>query len=192
MAQYKGAASEGSRAAHLMKKREKEAQDLEIRRKKIEDELKVDKMENKFAVHYDAIEAQLKSSTIGLVTLDEMKAKQDTVIKEREKKIAQRKAEKEQKKQEELEAKRAQKEMQQKQIRALSFLCKGDGKDDEEEIKEQEGDPKEVPSKKIKIGKNPDVDTSFLPDRDREEEENYLREMLRQVSSFAIGPSPWL
>jgi len=60
MAQYKGAASEGSRAQQLMKKREKEAQDLEIRRKKIEDELKVDKMENKFAVHYDAIEAQLK------------------------------------------------------------------------------------------------------------------------------------
>ena len=60
MAQYKGAASEGSRAAQLMKKREKEAQDLEIRRKKIEEELKVDKMENKFAVHYDAIEAQLK------------------------------------------------------------------------------------------------------------------------------------
>lgn len=25
------------------------------------------------------------------------------------------------------------------------------------------------------IGKNPDVDTSFLPDRDREEEENKLR-----------------
>lgn len=25
------------------------------------------------------------------------------------------------------------------------------------------------------VGKNPDVDTSFLPDRDREEEENKLR-----------------
>ncbi len=60
MAQYKGAASEGSRAMQLTKKREKEAQDLEFRRKKIEDELRLDKMENKFAVHYDAIEAQLK------------------------------------------------------------------------------------------------------------------------------------
>lgn len=31
-----------------------------------------------------------------------------------------------------------------------------------------------------KIKKNPDVDTSFLPDREREEEENRLREELRQ------------
>lgn len=36
-----------------------------------------------------------------------------------------------------------------------------------------------VPMKKIK--KNPDVDTSFLPDREREEEETRLREELRQV-----------
>lgn len=35
--------------------------------------------------------------------------------------------------------------------------------------------------KKKKISKNPDVDTSFLPDRDREEEERKLREELRQV-----------
>lgn len=34
--------------------------------------------------------------------------------------------------------------------------------------------------KKKKITKNPDVDTSFLPDREREEEENRLREQLRQ------------
>lgn len=60
MAQYKGAASEGSRAMQLMKRREKEAQELEFRRKKLEEDLKVDKIENKFAVHYDAIEAQLK------------------------------------------------------------------------------------------------------------------------------------
>ena len=64
MAQYKGAASEGSRAMQLMKRREKEVQDLEFRRKKIEEDLRVDKIENKFAAHYDAIEAQLKVSLI--------------------------------------------------------------------------------------------------------------------------------
>ncbi|KAL1460701.1 hypothetical protein WDU94_012655 [Cyamophila willieti] len=36
----------------------------------------------------------------------------------------------------------------------------------------------EIGTKKIK--KNPDVDTSFLPDREREEQENQLREELRQ------------
>ena len=34
--------------------------------------------------------------------------------------------------------------------------------------------------KKKRFGKNPDVDTSFLPDVDRDEEENKLREQLRQ------------
>lgn len=35
-------------------------------------------------------------------------------------------------------------------------------------------------SKKAKFGKNPSVDTSFLPDRDREEQERKIREELRQ------------
>ncbi|XP_066840757.1 protein FAM50A isoform X1 [Anser cygnoides] len=39
--------------------------------------------------------------------------------------------------------------------------------------------PRGAPRKR-KLGKNPDVDTSFLPDREREEEENRLREELRQ------------
>jgi len=200
MAQYKGAASEGSRAMQLQKKREKEAQEVEFRKNKIKEELRVDKMENKFKVHYDAIEASLKSSTIGLVTLDEMKAKQDTAVKEREQRLAQRRAEKEQKKIEELEALRAQKELQKKQIRSLSFRGEEEEENEEEDEEEdQVQDPaseskdsseeedgdfqsfcKPSAPKKKKIGKNPDVDTSFLPDREREEEENRLREQLRQ------------
>lgn len=35
-----------------------------------------------------------------------------------------------------------------------------------------------------RLGKNPDVDTSFLPDVEREEEENKLREKLRQVADI--------
>ena len=42
-------------------------------------------------------------------------------------------------------------------------------------------DGQEPVLKKKKITKNPDVDTSFLPDREREEEERRLREELRQV-----------
>lgn len=44
-----------------------------------------------------------------------------------------------------------------------------------------ETEENEPVKKKAKGNKNPDVDTSFLPDRDREEEENKLREELRQV-----------
>ncbi|XP_026478341.1 protein FAM50 homolog [Ctenocephalides felis] len=89
MAHYKGAASEAGRAMQLMKKRELAQQEIEYRKKKIEEELKVYNIEKKFATHYDAVEQQLKSSTIGLVTLDEMKAKQEDIVREREKKLAQ-------------------------------------------------------------------------------------------------------
>ena len=53
---------------------------------------------------------------------------------------------------------------------------------DEEEEEEDPfaGSSEPKPPKIRKIMKNPDVDTSFLRDRDREEEENRLREELRQ------------
>ncbi|CAH0393642.1 unnamed protein product [Bemisia tabaci] len=214
MAHYKGKASEAGRAMHLMKKREKAQMEIEYRKKKIEEDLKLTKIENKFAAHYDAVEQQLKSSTIGLVTLDEMKAKQENIVKEREKKLAQKIAEKEKEKQRQLEEKQAEKNRQKSQIAALSFTLdeeEEEGEEDEEEAEtsvcikkepeaEGSGESAEiVRTEKIKeepqsgsddegeflcpvkkIRKNPDVDTSFLPDREREEEENRLREELRQ------------
>ncbi|KRT85110.1 hypothetical protein AMK59_728, partial [Oryctes borbonicus] len=181
MAHYKGAASEAGRAMQLMKKREQQIQDIEIRKKRIEEDLKLNNIENKFATHYDAVEQQLKSSTIGLVTLNEMKAKQENIVKEREKKLAQKQAEKERERQRQMEAKQAEKNKQKRQIQALSFNL-----EDDNEEKEQNEDEDMwqlqlesfVPKKKIK--KDPTVDTSFLPDREREEEENRLREELRQ------------
>uniref|UniRef100_A0A1B6MMA3 Protein FAM50 homolog n=1 Tax=Graphocephala atropunctata TaxID=36148 RepID=A0A1B6MMA3_9HEMI len=179
MAHYKGAASEAGRAMHLMKKREKAQKEIEFKKKKIEEDLKISNIENKFAAHYDAVEQQLKSSTIGLVTLDEMKAKQENIVKERERKLAQKQLEKEREQQRQLEAKQAEKNRQKKQIQALSFDMEGS---EEEEDDEEDNDSDEEDSSLFvkKIRKNPDVDTSFLPDREREEEENRLREELRQ------------
>lgn len=192
MAHYKGAASDAGRAMQLMKKREQQLQDIEIRKKKIEDELKLNRIENKFATHYDAVEQQLKSSTIGLVTLNEMKAKQENIVKEREKKLAQKQAEKERERQREIEAKQAEKSKQKRQIQSLSFNVNDDEEADDAEKPDDEDEEEEEetfdswkrsaknfkPSKKIK--KDPTVDTSFLPDREREEEEHRLREELRQ------------
>jgi protein FAM50 len=191
MAHYKGAASEAGRAMQLMKKREIAQQEIEFKKKKIEEDLKLSNIENKFATHYDAVEQQLKSSTIGLVTLDEMKAKQEDIVREREKKLAQKKEEKDREKQKALEAKLAEKNRQKKQIQALSFTLEED-EDGNDQSEEEEEAPKllirpkkwaiedEGPSNAKKIKKNPDVDTSFLPDREREEMENKMREELRQ------------
>lgn len=198
MAHYKGAASEAGRAMQLMKKREIAQQEIEFRKKKIEEDLKINNIENKFATHYDAVEQQLKTSTIGLVTLDEMKAKQEDIVREREKKLAQKKAEKDREKMRALEEKQAEKNKQRKQIQALSFnLDEDDENEDGEEDDEESNDSSSRSSMKKtmswtttdeasegpalkKLRKNPDVDTSFLPDREREERENRLREELRQ------------
>lgn len=195
MAHYKGAASEGGRAMQLMKKREIQLQEIEFRKKKIEEELKVNNIESKFATHYDAVEQQLKTSTIGLVTLDQMKAKQEDIVREREKNLAQKKDEKAREQIKALEAKQAEKNKQLRQINSLSFNL---NEDDEEDDEADDGDDDNGPSASSKpekrwadrnkdeilvvkkIRKNPDVDTSFLPDRDREENENKQREELRQ------------
>lgn len=60
MAHYKGAASEAGRAMQLIKKREIAQMEVEFRKKKIEEDLKLSNIENKFAAHYDAVEQQLK------------------------------------------------------------------------------------------------------------------------------------
>lgn len=185
MAHYKGAASEAGRAMQLMKKREIAQQEIELRKKKIEDDLKIHNIENKFATHYNAVEQQLKTSTIGLVTLNEMKAKQENIVKERERKLAQKEREKEQEKERALAAKQAEKNKQKRQIQALSFNL---DEEEEAEISDEDNTDKSAKLENTqcdepiikKIKKNPDVDTSFLPDREREEEENKLREELRQ------------
>ncbi|XP_062952128.1 protein FAM50B [Cynocephalus volans] len=168
MAQYKGTMREASRAMHLIKKREKEKEQMAVLKQRITDETVIkSKVDKKFSAHYDSVEVELKSSTVGLVTLNDMKAKQEALLREREKQLA---------KQEQLELlqdKERQRE-QKRKISCLSFTLT----DHDEEGDEAGAD--EASKSKRNLGKNPDVDTSFLPDRDREEEEKLLREELRK------------
>ncbi|XP_061113165.1 protein FAM50A [Conger conger] len=188
MAQYKGAASEAGRAMQLMKKREKEREQLEQLKQKIaEDNMVKSNIDKKFSAHYDAVEAELKSSTVGLVTLNDMKAKQEALVKEREKQLAKKEQSKELQLKLEKQKERKRKEEGKRKIASLSFNPEDEDEDDDEEEEVEDDDDRlddeeedYIPMKKKKLGKNPDVDTSFLPDRDREEEENRLREELRQ------------
>ena len=58
----------------------------------------------------------LQSSTIGLVTLNEMKAKQEDVVKEREKELARKIREQEKLLKKEIEAKQAKKKEQREKV----------------------------------------------------------------------------
>ncbi|XP_070358579.1 protein FAM50A isoform X1 [Equus asinus] len=134
MAQYKGAASEAGRAMHLMKKREKQREQMEQMKQRIaEENIMKSNIDKKFSAHYDAVEAELKSSTVGLVTLNDMKAKQEALVKEREKQLAKKEQSKElQLKLEKLREKERKKEAKRK-ISSLSFTL-----EEEEEAGEEE------------------------------------------------------
>ena len=81
MAHYSGPASESQRVMHLNKKREREQEEIEIKKRKLENDLKVEKMESKFSAHYDAVAEDLKSSTVGLLTLEDLKSRQENAVK---------------------------------------------------------------------------------------------------------------
>lgn len=207
MAHYKGAATEATRAMNIIKKRERAREELELKKRKMEEEIKMSTIDSKFATHYDAIEDQLRSSTVGLVTLDQMRQKQDNAVKEREKQLAHN--------EEQIRLARlgqnggASTKSQTKITKTLSFGYDDDddGGDDSDvgnsneflkpdqteqqpnssQIDERDSDsnhsggPSSGLTKKNKAKlsiKDIDVDTSFLPDREREEEEKLLREKL--------------
>ena len=80
MADFRGPASESQRVMQLQKRRERAQEEIEFKKKKLHDELKLDKMEQKFSAHYDAVETNLKSATVGLVTNEEMKKMKEEAV----------------------------------------------------------------------------------------------------------------
>ena len=134
MAQYKGPAKESQRAMSLQKKRERHQEEIEVRKKKLADELKVGKMEAKFSAHYDAVEVELKSSTVGLLTIEQMKSRQEEAIKEREMQLARKNREELNSLRKEEEKRNKAKMKQKQQIKALSFNPDDDEDEDGEEI----------------------------------------------------------
>uniref|UniRef100_A0A672I409 FAM50A/XAP5 C-terminal domain-containing protein n=1 Tax=Salarias fasciatus TaxID=181472 RepID=A0A672I409_SALFA len=161
MAQYKGAASEAGRAMQLMKKREKEREQLEQLKQKIaEDNMVKSNIDKKFSAHYDAVEAELKSSTVGLVTLNDMKAKQEALVKEREKQLAKKEQSKELQLKLEKQKEKKRKEEQKRKIACLSFNTEEDEEEEENEEEEQ--------------------DLTLMLSASPQEEENRMREELRQ------------
>lgn len=151
---------------HLMKKWEKQHKQMKHMRWWILEENVVKAhIDRKFPVHYLAVEAELKFSTmgLGLVTLTDMKSRQEVLVKEWEKQLAKKERSKE-----------LQLKLEKFQPSSLSFML---GEEEEEGALHEEELERESVTRKIrKLGKSPDVEMSFLPDPDGEEEENQLRQ----------------
>lgn len=144
----------------------------------------------RFTSNTDSIEETLKKNTIGLVSAEDFKKKREELEELKRREVA---------KTCELKADERKKKNDKKaKVKAtLSFSMDGnDGDEDDEKHgapsttkRKQHGqpstlDPLNIHSadmfKRKRLLKDPTVDTSFLPDRAREEEERKVREELRQ------------
>ncbi|KAI8823605.1 XAP5, circadian clock regulator-domain-containing protein [Fimicolochytrium jonesii] len=175
MAEYKGAGSEASRAAMLEKQRKNMIADFQSQKDRIAKEKQVHIGADKFVAQNDWVDNELKRQTVGLVQLEDFQRIRESLDKQRREEVER-----------ERDAALKNKRKKKKEKVKLSFDL--DGEEETLEVEESgtlgDGDASSkmttmtVPTKKIK--KNPTVDTSFLPDREREEEERKEREKLKE------------
>lgn len=168
MSHYKGAASEMGRAERGMKARQKLKEDMDQRKRDLEtaNAKTTTKIGQKFAADSSqSIEVQLRNKTYGLVTLKEMLQTHKDLEAARDERIAKKMASGYEDEEEKKKKKKKKKKKQERTI--MSFDV------------EEEDDITEAPMKKLKTFKNPEVDTSFLPDRERERKEREERDRLQ-------------
>ncbi|KAI8333221.1 FAM50A protein [Blakeslea trispora] len=149
---------------------------LEKQRQKIYEESEKERQRNakmsevrvgsdKFVKTKTDIETQLKTSTIGLTELKDYRKIRENLEEQQKREAAKTAPLSDEKR----------KKKKKKQVLKLSFA----DEDPEEQIEEEEEEEK-APAKKRKMLKDPTIDTSFLPDREREEKERIEREELRK------------
>lgn len=162
----------GSRAAELTKKRQKEQLAFEEKKRKIEEAASHKTMNDKFAVNtsMSVSEQQFQAQTIGLVTAEEFKrAARIQQGEEEDKEEDDKRKLEEELAQKAKAAKKAKKKWlreKKKMLSTLSFAT-------DEDLIEEDDAPK------ISL-KDPSIDTSFLPDKQREEEEMRQRKLLEK------------
>ncbi|KAG1702020.1 hypothetical protein DVH05_010508 [Phytophthora capsici] len=153
----------GSRAAKLTKQREKQKEEYETKRLDIEKaNRRGTRIDANFQSHQGDDESEFKRQTVGLVTAEEFRKKRED-LQSRKSSHADVQSE------EQLKEPKKKKMRKAKKMGPLSFDMGGD--EDEEEV---------VTSKRVKKSiKNPNVETDFLPDKEREKEEARDRQRLR-------------
>ncbi|KAJ4487770.1 XAP5, circadian clock regulator-domain-containing protein [Lentinula aciculospora] len=179
--------AEGRREDALAKQREQMREEFERQKKNLIDETeKARPSTHRFVGQNDSMEDSLKYSTVGLVHLEEFQQKR----KELEEAKAREAARTNELKDDIKKVKKRKKATK----ATLSFAMDDEGEGGEESSSKDSSEPRRSASKdkegadgddarakkRSKFRKNPNVDTSFLPDREREEAERKERERLRQ------------
>lgn len=147
------------------------------------------KLESKFAARPTGVEDLLKTDTVGLVTHEDFKKRREYLEKCAEEERERRKEDGRK-----VEAEERRRKLKRGRASKLSFAAdesddESDGGGDEDipvvGTKLQNGrmqsEIENIALKRRRLGKNPDVDSSFLPDRDREREMAAERARLKQA-----------
>ncbi|KAI0721723.1 XAP5-domain-containing protein [Cerioporus squamosus] len=166
--------AEGRREDALTKQRNQMREEFERQKQNlIQETEKARPSSNRFVGQNDSMEDTLKNSTVGLVRLEDFQQRRKELEEAKAREAARTNSLKYGLFRDEKKVKKRKKTAKS----TLSFAL-DDEEGDESGNASQGGE--EPPVKKAKSRKNPEVDTSFLPDREREEQERRERERLRQ------------
>ncbi|KAI0727215.1 XAP5, circadian clock regulator-domain-containing protein [Fomitopsis betulina] len=158
--------AEGRREDALAKQRNQMREEFERQKQSLINETeKARPSSNRFVGQNDSMEDTLKKSTVGLVKLEEFQQRRKELEEAKAREAAQTS---------ELKDEQKKKKRKKTAKSTLSFAMDDEGEG------EGDVDSEEQSAKRAKLRKNPNVDTSFLPDREREEDERRQREELRQ------------
>ncbi|KAG8931164.1 hypothetical protein FRC01_001775 [Tulasnella sp. 417] len=187
--------SEGRRQQALDKQRQAMMEEFDKQKQSLLNETEKSRPNaNRFVGQNDSMEDSLKKATIGLVTVEDFRKAREALEEAKARESVQK-----------AEVKEERTKKRKKKV-AKSTLSFGDEEAEEDEGASSKGKKKAAdgdtesgassngdpqaqsahimvppaPAAKRPKLKNPAVDTSFLPDRDREEQERLLREELRQ------------
>eukprot|EP01033_Poteriospumella_lacustris_P004769 gene4769-3424_t len=166
----------GGKAARLTQEREKQRLQYEDQKNKVKalNSTDVTRITEKFNSASDTAEQDFRKRTVGLVTAEEFRKAREEAREEGEKQMkldAEQAAEDQQRRQTE-DLKQRNEERERKRRKISSTLSFGQDDDEEEEMIIRPRGKKSL--------KDPTVDTSFLPDVDREHELAKKREELKQ------------
>eukprot|EP00727_Mastigamoeba_balamuthi_P008919 m51a1_g465 hypothetical protein (322) ;mRNA; r:176023-177647 len=163
MTDFKGGEADVNRIRMMEKQRLEQQRDFEERKATMESQVEkaaILPIDQKFSRRSTAVDEEFTRQTTGLVTVEQFRNKRRLIDDLHEKAEAALKQEQEE------EEQRRKRQKKQQQTTKLSF-------EDDEEC-----DAAAPPAEEIKPKKNPFVDTSFLPDRERELQATQMREKL--------------
>merc|ERR1712048_504985 len=117
----------------LLEKRERQRREIQEEKERLIAERKMaTQMNDKFSSYKDEVEDQIKASTIGLVSLNDMRAKQTRIIEDRDLRMLKDKAAKLTREEKEArEKKRNEKRKRKKMMQKLSFAQDDEGQQDD-------------------------------------------------------------